>query len=210
MYSSFGTYQANPNLNPEKMTSWEFGGEHRFSDQSTVRATYYENFLTDLIYTTSIGGGLTTPKNAGKAEVKGIELEIRKPVLAGMTTFANFTYNKALITENAALPLTVGKRITGTPQKMLNVGVEARKDAWTGSITGRYVSDVYANDQNLDVVNGVYTATDPYTIWNAKAIYRIKQGLSISLVAENIFSRKYYQYYKMPGRTLCSELKLDL
>ena len=209
MYSSFGTYQANPNLNPEKMTSWEIGAEHKFADQTTVRATYYENYLTDLIYTTSIGGGLKTPKNAGKAEVKGIELEIRKPVLTGVTVFANTTYNKALITENAALPLTVGKRITGTPKIMLNVGVEARKDAWAGSVTGRYVGDVYSNDQNLDVVNGVYTATDPYTIWSAKAIYRIEKGISVSLAVDNIFNREYYQYYKMAGRTLYSELKLD-
>lgn len=209
LYSSFSGYQANPTLNPEKSTSWEFGGEHKFADQTTVRATYYENFLKDLIYSTTISPGLSTPKNAGKAEVKGIELEIRKPVLEFVTTYANFTYNKALITENASLPLTVGKRITGTPQKMLNVGVEARKGEWAGSVTGRYVADVYSNDQNLDVVNGVYTATDPYTVWSAKANYEIKQGLFISLAVDNLFNRQYYQYYKMPGRTLYSELKLN-
>lgn len=209
MYSSFGTYQANPNLNPEKMTSWEIGAEHKFTDQTTVRATYYENYLTDLIYTTSISSTLSTPKNAGKAEVKGIELEIRKPVLTGVTAFANVTYNDAKITENAASLETEGKRMTGTPQTMLNAGIEARKGAWIGSVTGRYVGDVYTNDKNLDRVNGVYAATDPYTIWNAKAIYRIKQGLSVSLAVDNIFDREYYQYYKAPGRTWYSELKLD-
>ena len=209
LYSSFSNYQANPDLKPEKSTSWEIGAEHKFADQTTVRATYYENYLKDLIYTTSISSTLSTPKNAGKAEVKGIELEIRKSVLAGVTAFANITYNDAKITENAASPETEGKRMTGTPQTMLNAGVEARKGAWIGSVTGRYVGDVYSNDKNLDRVNGVYAATDPYTIWNAKAIYRIKQGLSVSLAVDNIFDREYYQYYKMAGRTWYGDLKLD-
>lgn len=209
LYSSFSGYQSNPALEPEKSTSWEFGAEHRFADQTMVRATYYQNILKNLIYTTTISPGVSTPKNAGKGDVKGVELEIRKPVSEGVTTFANFTYNKALITENASLPLTVGKRITGTPQRMLNIGVEARKGDWTTSLTGSHVSDVYSNDQNLDVVNGVYTATDPYTVWSAKANYEIRQGLRASVAVDNLFDKQYYQYYKVAGRTFYSELKLD-
>ncbi len=209
LYSSFSNYQSNPELKPEKTTSWEIGAEHKFANQTALRATYYENYLTDLIYTTSISSTLSTPRNAGRAEVKGIELEIRKPFTSSLTAFANVTYNDARITENAASPETVGKRMTYTPQTMFNAGVELHRGPWSGSLSARHVGDVYTNDKNLDRATGVYAATDPYTIWNAKASYRVKQGLSVSLAVDNLLDRNYYVYYKAAGRTWYGEVKLD-
>ncbi|NTV46547.1 MAG: TonB-dependent receptor, partial [Chlorobiales bacterium] len=192
---------SNPNLNPEKSTSWEIGVEHKFADLIVVQATYYESYLKDLIYYTTISTGITSASNAGKAEVKGVELEVRAPIIPEVTAFANATYNKSRITENTASPLTVGKWITNTPETMFNVGVEARMGAWTSFVTARYVGKLYTNDQNLDVVKGVYGSTDPYTIVNAKVIYDFMKGKSLSVAVDNLLDRTYYQNYLMPGRT---------
>ncbi len=202
-------YESNPDLKPEKTTSWEIGVQHRFPTGTTIRATYYENYLKDLIYRSDVSPTLSVMRNAGKAEVKGIELEIRQRVLTGLTAFANFTYNDAKITKNTAIPETEGKRMTYTPQKMFNIGLEGEKGPWSGSVIGSYVGDVYLNDKNLDTVNNVYGSYDPYFVLDAKLGYQIKKWLSASFAVNNILDRKYYQYYIMPGRKMYGEIKLQ-
>lgn len=206
--SSGKVYESNPDLKPEKTTSWEIGVEQRLWEGATLRATYYENYLTDLIYASDVSPTLNVKRNAGKAEVKGVELEMRQKVFTGVTAFANFTYNDAKIVENSAIPETEGKRMTYIPQKQFNIGVDVKKGPWSGSIIGRYVGDVYANDMNLDTVNGVYGSRDPYFVLDAKVGYQIAKWLSASLAVDNILDRDYYQYWKVSGRAFFGELTI--
>ncbi len=80
--------------------------------------------------------------------------------------------------------------------------------AWSGSVVGRYVGNPYSNDQNLDTVNGVWGAQDPYFTLNAKIGYQITKWLSASFSVDNILDKEYYQYYKMPGRSWFGEMTL--
>ena len=207
--SSGKVYESNPDMKPEKTTSWEIGAEHHFPTGTTIRATYYENYLTDLIYSSDVSPTLNVKRNAGKAEIKGVELEVRQELLPGITAFTNFTYNDAKITENSAIPETEGKRITYTPQRMFNMGLEGGKGLWSGSIMGRYVGDVHTNDKNLDLVNDVYGSQDTYFVLDAKLSYRIKKWLSASLAVNNILDRDYYQSSKAPGRTFLGEVTVN-
>lgn len=212
MYSTSATsgmvWESNPDLKPEKTTSWEIGVEQRLWEGATLRATYYENYLTDLIYWSAVSPTLKVNRNAGKAEVRGVELEMRQKVFTGVTAFANFTYNDAKIVENSPIPETEGNRMTFIPQKQFNIGVEGKKGPWSGSIIGRYVGDVYGNDKNLDTVNGVYGSSDPYFVLDAKVGYQIAKWLSASLAVDNILDRDYYIYAKAPGRTFFGELTI--
>ena len=204
--SSGKVYESNPDLKPERTTSWELGAEHSLRPGTTVRATYYENYLTDLIYSSDVSATLNVKRNAGKAEVKGVELELRQKLWANITAFANFTYNHAVITQNSALPETEGKKMTYTPAQQFNIGVQGRDGPWHGSIIGRYVGDVYANAENLDTVDGVYGSYDPYVVVDAKIGYRVAKWLSASLSIDNLFDREYYQSSKAPGRAVFGEL----
>ncbi len=208
VFSSGVTYDANPDLRPEKTTSWEIGVEQGFQSGTIFRATYYENYLTDLIYSTFVTPTLNVKQNAGKAEVKGIELEVRQPIFTGLTGFANYTYNDSKITENSASPQSVGKQMTYTIPEQFNIGLDMESGAWSGSVVGRYVGNPYSNDQNLDTVNGVWGAQDPYFTLNAKIGYQITKWLSASFSVDNILDKEYYQYYKMPGRSWFGEMTL--
>lgn len=212
LYSSFSTFKSNPALKPERTKSWEIGFEHRWAEETTFSATYYENRLTDLIYTASLSGdpeGFTsTQVNAGKAVIKGFEFEIRKALLPGVSAFGNLTLNDAKIVENSAVPGSVGKYVTYTPKVMANAGLDVRQGAWTASIAGRYVGPVYTTDINNDTVHGVYGAYDAYTIWNAKVLYHVSKDFSVSLAVDNLTDRTYYQNYLAAGRTLFAELRM--
>lgn len=201
------TFNPNPDLKPETVASWEVGIEHKLAGGTLLRATYFENRLKDLIYRTESTALMTQGvENAGKAEVKGLELEVRQPLLEGLTAFVNLTLNNPKITENAAKPLTVGKYMTNTPRKMANLGLQGTAGAWSGSIAGHYVGKVYVNEENKDTVSGVYGSYDAYFITDAKVSYKLKDNITLSLSANNLGDRRYYQSFLAQGRTYYGEL----
>lgn len=210
LYSSFYAgiklYQGSPDLKPETLTSWEIGFE-RISDTGThFKTTYYENYLKDLMYTTDISTTLNEKRNAGKAEIKGIELEVQQEFADGLNAFANFTYNHAKITENKNNPLLVGKQVTYVPQKQVNIGISGKQGDWSGSLMGSYVDDISTKDDNSDIYKATYGGYESYFTANAKLGYQLQEWLNASIAVNNIFDREYFQSSLNPGRTIYGEL----
>jgi len=206
--SSGTTYAGNPDLKPETTTSWDLGVEQRLWTGAKANATYFENHIKDMIYRKSVAPTLQENINAGKALIKGVELEAEQRFDKWLRLFANFTYTNAKIKENDAKPSTVGKKLTDVPERMFNTGAELEKGDFTASATGRYISKRYSNDENKDVVNNVYTSYDPYFTADAKVSYKITKNAVVSLSVNNIFDKNYFSYYVMPGRSWFAELTL--
>ncbi len=203
------TFTPNPGLKPETVTSWELGVEQRLQSGTLLRATVFENKLKDLIYRTQSDALMAQGvENAGKARVRGLELEARHPLVKGITAYVNVTLNDPKITENFAKPLTVGKIMTATPRRMANIGIEGSYGAWSGTLGGHYVGKVYNNEENKDVINGVYGGYDPYFVTDAKVAFRINENASISLSGSNLGDRRYYQSARAQGRAFFAELVL--
>lgn len=203
------TFTPNPGLKPETVTSWELGVEQRLQTGTLLRATVFENKLKDLIYRTQSDALMAQGvDNAGKGRIRGLELEARHPLMKGLTAYANVTFNDPRITENYAKPLTVGKIMTATPRRMANIGVEGNYGAWSGALGGHYVGKVYNNEEDKDVINGVYGAYDPFFVTDAKVAYKFNDHVSISLSGSNLGDRKYYQSVRAQGRAFFAELVL--
>ncbi|MDD3774569.1 MAG: TonB-dependent receptor [Sulfurovaceae bacterium] len=210
LYSSFYAgnklYQGSPNLKPETLTSWEVGYEHIFDTNTHFKTTYYENYLKDLMYTTDISPTLNEKRNAGKAEIKGIELEVQQELYDGLDAFANFTYNHTEITENKNNPLIVGKRMTYVPKRQFNIGISGKQGDWSGSLMGSYIDDISTKDDNSDIYKSTYGGYESYFTANAKLEYQLKKWISASISVNNIFDREYFQSSLNPGRTIYGEL----
>lgn len=204
------TYTPNPDLKPETVTSWELGVEQQVGSGTLLRATYFENKLKNLIYRTQDDTLMTQGvANAGAATVKGIELEVRQKLTRGLTAFANVTFNDPKITENSAKPTTEGKFMTNTPRRMVNIGLQGVQGPWSGSLGGHYVGKVYANDENLDTISGVYGSYDAYFVADAKIAYKLKDKMTMSLAVSNLGDRKYYQSSLAQGRAFYGELAIQ-
>lgn len=200
------SYTPNPDLKPETVTSWELGVEQQVGGNTLLRATLYENNLKDLIYRTQSDALMSQGvANAGAAKVRGIELEVRQKLTSSLTAFANVTYNDSKITENSANRATEGKRMTNTPEQMVNIGLQGAQGPWSGSLNGHYVGKVYANDVNADIVSGVYGSYDAYFVADAKVAYKLKDSISLSLSINNLMDRKYYQSTLAQGRAFYAE-----
>jgi iron complex outermembrane receptor protein len=212
MYSSYYSgaklIQASPNLKPERVTSWEIGFEQKFTTDTQVKATYYENILTDMMYSTDVSPTLNEKRNAGKAEIKGIEIEAKHFLTEKIFAFANYTYNKTEMLENDSKPTSVGKQLTYVPETQYNLGVTGKYNSWNGSLIGSYVDSLYTKDDNSDTVKNVYGAYESYFVLNTTLGYKIMDYLKASISVNNILDTEYYQYNAMPGRTIYGELTL--
>jgi iron complex outermembrane receptor protein len=111
-------------LKPETNTSWDIGVEQGLWKGAKIRATYFENYLEDLIYSKTVTPTYSEKINVGKAESKGVELEAEQRFEKWLRLFANFTYTNGKITENEAKPEIKDKRLTYMPERMFNAGAE--------------------------------------------------------------------------------------
>jgi iron complex outermembrane recepter protein len=202
------TYQANPDLKPETVITWDAGVEQGLWKGMKVKGTYFENYMTDLIYRQTVSSTLQKNINAGKAESKGIELEAEQRFDFGLKLFANYTYTNAILKENQANPATVGKKLIGVPENMFNAGGSYTIGPVTASLTGRYIGKRYGSDDNSDEVNHVFTSYDPYFTADAKVSYKFAKYAELSLSADNIFGENYYGYYPGLGSAWFAELTL--
>jgi iron complex outermembrane receptor protein len=207
-YGSSGGHYSYPNssLSPEKSRSWEVGGEHSFPTDTRIKGTYFNTQVSNLIYSYTGTDGNTYKTNAGGSHIHGIEAEIHQPVFGKVEVFANETLQSSLITENAAVPTSVGHMNTYTPKLMQNIGIAGDYQEYFGSFVVQHVSKTYATANSADYVTGVMGAADPYTIANAKIGWRFSENLTASLAVSNIFDETYYEYYRMPGRTYFATL----
>lgn len=204
--SSGKVNESNPDLKPELVTSWEIGAEKGLWKGASVKATYYESYLTDLIYQTDVTSMLSVKRNAGKAETKGVELEFRQMIGSGVEMFANATYNDATITENSAEPASVGKAVTYIPEQQYNLGLNGRRGPWHGSAVLRYVGDVFTHVENTDTIDSVPGSYESYYVVDTKLGYKITDQLTASISIENLLDREYYQSSLAPGRTIYGEV----
>lgn len=210
------TYKGNPDLQPEKVWSWDVGLKQHLWKGASFGVTYFENHLRDLIYRktgeTVQSGGIWVREdifiNAGKAKCRGVSLELEQRIASWLRLTGNFTYQDARIKENLAKPSTVDKRLTYVPDKLLNLSAELERGAFALSLTGRYLGKRYTDDENKDTVNNVPGSYDPFFRWDIKASYKFSEHVKVSFTVENLFGEEHYESYKAPGRLWFAEVEL--
>lgn len=206
----FSTNEPAPGLKAERIQAVEAGIDLRTAQDATISAAIFSQRLSDLIYRSRISATLTQSTNAGRARVEGVELSLRKPFPGqGLTVFASASYlSRYEVTENTALPASVGKKLTDVPGTMVNAGVEFSRGAWSGSLVARRVSHIFGSgdDLNVNVVEGVYGSYDAHTVVNAKLSYRMTPQVSFGLSLDNLANRQYFDFYKQPGMTGLAEV----
>ena len=152
--------QNNPDLRPEKTTSFEIGTELSFFlDRLRIDATYYNNITEDLIFNVPVSaasGYTSAVLNAGKTQNKGIELAVSGTLIQS----ENFTWDMGLNfakNNNELLELADGvENIRYT--SLFGVTLEARPGQPLGTFYGYdFVYD--DNGNKLVGTDGTYLRT---------------------------------------------------
>lgn len=208
---------ANPNLKPETAQSWDVGAEMNFGQERNFRVAYYETMMKDMIYqkvtkvptytlagTTSVIDYWGQQDNVAGAKIRGVELSGEMPITRWLSINASYTYTGAIITSDGDLNTgMVGKRLSNVPRNMASIGFEVHKGDWFGMISSRYTGEVYGSTDNLntDVVKDVWTGYSKYWLTDMKVGYQINKTFKANFAVSNLFDKKYFVYYPMPGRS---------
>lgn len=214
--TSESVIEGNPSLKPEKTFSWDVGIRQEVWKGGSVELSYFENYLSDLLYSVTIGKApppyenrkYKRQENVGDAESKGIELGVNQKLGEHVKVFANYTYTHATITKASKYQELEGKNLVQTPKHLFNLGSELSFGPFSAFLTGRYVSKRYSSDLNTDKEEGVWGAYDPYFLVDLKLSYAVTKFCTISFSINNLFDEDYYAYYKAPGRSWYTEVSL--
>jgi outer membrane receptor protein involved in Fe transport len=192
--------EANAALKPEALEgietglSWEHG-------PTTLAATVFWNRIEDAIVNVTIGVGpgtlaalpragfipaggvLRQRQNAGTIDATGIELNAEHR-LDRITLVAALSWTDAEVDGGTAAPQLTGLRPAQAPEWSATAGVDWRStDRLTLSSHARYESARYDDDLNSRVLASAVT-------FDARADYRLRDGVMLYAVADNLFDRK--------------------
>jgi len=188
---SWGTYEGNPGLRPEKSWSVE-GGVDSAIGFAMLQATVFYSEIRDLNVNDFDENMNYRPLNIGKSYSEGIELDFKTKSLYGFTAGVNYTFLIARDkkTEND---------LYYQPRNKVNSSVEY-SSPWKGT----YGFSVEYLDRCYDSISNLETRVLPSVVLlNCRASQNILEHIELFLAVENLTDKSYQMRYDfpMPGRT---------
>lgn len=182
------TYASNPDLEPEKVWSFDFGIEKQFR-RARVGLNFYYNDIKDLIYSVKTSPNYYQRKNVAEAETKGIELETSYELNEFLSIFFNYTYNHSQIKECLEKPELEGKWLMHSPFNKASWGIIYEKDPLSVNFLANYVGERFDDDENEEKLKS-------YLVLNLKATWKIKDKVEFWLNINNLTDETYSESYK--------------
>lgn len=211
--SSTGIVNNDPNLKPERSLAKELSAEREFAFGDTsgnLRASLFEDDVHDTILSQrNVFTNITNIQNIDRVRTRGIELQASASDLwvKGFDLSGSVTLSRSRILENTNNPTLVGKDWVRVPRVRANLlGTWRASERLSTSLGVRHSGRMYGNLDNSDVVGNTFGGVSSYTVWDAKARYRIGKNVEASLGIDNLTDKRYYVYHPYPGRTFVGEL----
>jgi iron complex outermembrane receptor protein len=193
-YNQYYTGTYNPNLAPQKATTYDAGVVYDFGVWSGGLDLFRVNF-DDYIQSTTVtlpgsSSPITLLANVGKAKHEGLAWQNNFALSQNWSAYANFgLLNAQFVSENLPMPYA--------PHSTVALGLSYRTGPWKARFGVRHVSDAYWTDS--------LSALPAYTVADASVGYVWKagsaaQGLGIkqfalNLYVNNLFNEQYtYKY----------------
>lgn len=220
-FSSWGTrYLGNPDLNPEKSKTLDFGFVLK-RKLIYLNAAYFITDYKDKIISVSHPtlGNTQTYVNVDGAKIQGLELNLRSELASilgvpfSVSPFVDLTYHTKYRNEDQKETTSYGtKTLLWTPKWTGTFGITLRDGKWSATIYGIYVGDEKVVDWNNNSPTYMKAVKkQDFTLFNLSLIYSPIKNLEFKGSVENLFNQKYeyVQYYPMPERTVRVGLKFS-
>lgn len=204
---------------PETVTSYEAGGkfeffQHKLRANVAVYTMDYNNLQVTATQAQSNGIAVNITRNAGRARIRGAELETVFEPVRGLQFQGNASFTDAQLKEVAAgVPFSINDHLVNTPEWIVNLGVQYTAELGDGAkllsrIDYAYTSKVYnelPNTYGLNaagttaVANGpldLPTEQKPYGLVNARVAYTTSGAgnWTIAVFSTNLFDKRYKTY----------------
>lgn len=198
-------WYGNPNLDPEKVLSYEVGFDYKLYDKAKFSLTAYQSDAEDFIYNATRPDGDKEKVNVGEVEIQGIETELFLPISDTLDFMANYTYNKSTITKFKTDTTLEGNSLILVPKHKASASVTyTNPQILNITANVRYVADRYSDDANTES-----KAYKGYTLYDLKLSRKITENSEFIFNIEDLFDKGYTEYYVSPGRVVMATLKMS-
>ena len=184
-------YQGNPELEVEKIWSFQAGLEANLLDALWLKFALFRHDLEDAFATVELDGGLWTMVNGGSQRRQGLEFGVKTVPFHHLTLAAGATIMEA---EN----LDTGDEVNGVPKEQVNLSLKYDDGrSLRALLSGNYRREEYDPGYNEDF--GGF-------IWDANLTKKFLAGTAGTVEAflsvHNLFNGDQYwaDIYKNPGR----------
>ena len=186
--------QANPNLGPEKIDTYELGADYVPVQGLKFSPSLFYSRGLDFIYSINTGaiiniGGKNYPvyqsQNVAAVDIYGAEAEATYS--AGPATLgASYTFNRSRISncrQNAALN---GLYLADAPQNQAAASAAWRFPWLNASASWRYKGGQFYDDANTQAIS-------PYSTLSFKVWRRLGAGFTVAAAMENALNKRYQE-----------------
>ncbi|MFN2354786.1 MAG: TonB-dependent receptor plug domain-containing protein [Desulfopila sp.] len=199
-----GTFyrEANPDLKPEEIWSYDVGVERFLSDNFWGRLTFYQSFAEDyigdrLLGTGTFSGGKTRFEyqldNISEVDIYGVEAELEWYLRHDLTLFANYTFNVSEVKKDENNSSLEGNYLPNDPRHQTHFGFRYQNPELINvSVTANYYADIYFDNENTLKENGYFTV-------DASLSRRFFDQLTVFVNIENL-SDEEYPIFRRQGR----------
>jgi len=211
--SRFGTAIPNPNVKPERATSFELGGEAQIARVNVSGALFYSDIEDALIQVpVALGppfGTVNQTRNAGDGEYYGGELALTADLTDRLQLGGNYTYIHRSLTD----PTNAAFKPQGVPDHKLFAYLD-----WTLTDAVRITPSVEAASNRWTVTSSSainpprFYKTGDYVLTNVSVQWSVTPKIDLVVGGRNLFDENYQLVDGFPeeGRSFFADLRMRL
>lgn len=193
VYDTVHGWLPNPDLEPEKGSSWTGGVDVNFTENLTGQFTYFGNSLSD-----SLGVQRGQWTNIGSVNTNGLEAALKWQISPEWSTFLNYTYTDAKIESGIEKGLQLGL----VPYSVGQLGIGYQSGGWQVNLFTSY----YSGSRRALFNNPNDSNTDFSPAWLSLDLggrIPITRNLGLTLFLENLTDKTYEKANRIyqPGLT---------
>jgi iron complex outermembrane receptor protein len=203
----------NPNLRPERASSYELATERR-DDKGFFRISLFEEDISKALLSQSapLVAGSTVlfsyVQNVDRTRARGVELVVDRydAFITGLELLGSLTAVDARITGDSAFPAAVNRFIPQVPKLRANAMATYRIDDWAFTLGARYSDRSFGTIDNSDPNSNTYQGFGRYLVADARVRYQVDENWTVSLGVDNLNNDKYFLFHPFPQRTVVMEI----
>ncbi|MCJ2181103.1 TonB-dependent receptor [Novosphingobium sp. 1949] len=193
--TKFGGAVSNPALKAERATNYEIGASHHFGPVNAAGAVFYSHISNVIVAfpVTYEGESATQSRNLGHGNYYGAELALTAQVLPTLSLGGNYTWTHRDLDD----PTDSAFEPTGVPTHKAFAWAD-----WTPLPALHLLpnADIASNRWTVNTAGTAYYRTGSYVLANLTARYDLREGMSVSLGARNLFDDYYVLTDGFPER----------
>lgn len=201
---------ANPELDPQTLDNYEWGGSFNLMKGLVFETSVYYSLGHDFQYFVETGNyvdGNTEliRENISEVEIMGTEVTLKYSPVKQLSLKANYTYNQSVIKEFDLEGYSgddlIGKELIEIPKHQAFAAIFWENKYFNTSLVYTYTGEEWANDNNTAII-------DDYSLLDFRISKMFKNHYQLSFDVQNIFDVQYVDKKQRmaPGRFMTLEL----